>query len=155
MDLVRLRQRPWGNGCLLLFYIPFVLAGIFMVFWAIKSWTDYAKLSDRGEVTMAKVSRKWISSGENSDTPMVEYAFEVNGGHFSNSGSVDWGWYEELQPGSDIEIIYVSDEPSISQIGDDVSTGQAIGITCFALFWNVFICFHAFLMLRGSRQGSG
>jgi hypothetical protein len=120
------RTGPASIGCLLLFLIPFLVIGIFVVGWTINSWQRYHALNQLGEAGTGEIIDKRISSGDDSDIYYLRYAYSHNGTTYSSEQSVEWNIYNSAEIGATVDIEYVPSNPQISTLagGNEAPTSH-------------------------------
>lgn len=144
-----------GMGCLMLFFIPFIIAGIGVLAFAFVQWNNWWQLEQSGQVTRATVIDRWISTdSEDGDSYHVEYSYVVNDRAYEGQSSVNWERYNQLEPGVTVDVLYAATNPAITSLSIDNTPFLPIFLTVFAIFWNGIVLFMVGLPLhqRGKQN---
>jgi hypothetical protein len=99
-----------------------VIAVIFAVWFTgltMQTREQNAALLERGVTTMAEITGKRIeeaASDDDANRHLIQYYFTVGGRGFRDGTSVTVHFYNRLQIGSYIEVVYLPDDPQVSYV---------------------------------------
>jgi hypothetical protein len=151
--LNRRGKKPGGpfTGCFVVFMIPFVFAGLFIIGWAINEWHEWQILSRSGVTTQGKViDRRIETDDEDGDSYYVTYSFMYDDRTYTREQSVSHTVYRETERGGAVTVFYAPDHPNISRLGDSIS--PPILITLFVMLWNGLVSLFMFIAIAGARK---
>lgn len=117
------------------FAVTFSLAWIALIIGAVVTWRDYIALRDAGVVVQGQYSDKRISSDSDSDSYYLQYTFVVNDVTYTDETSVSRGNYYNTEVGVPVDILYLPDNPRVSQVASRNTPPWAL--TGFAIFWSL------------------
>jgi hypothetical protein len=109
-------------------------------------------LQTEGVETIARITDKRISSSDDSDTYYVYYTFTASGNderqETSRKDSVSEDFYDQVEYGGSLPVIYVRSNPTIIRIRALYTPGRVeywpivifggLGLTCCLLSWALF-----------------
>jgi Protein of unknown function (DUF3592) len=124
-------------GCLLIFLIPFVLIGLVAIGWAVSSWYSWNAINQSGIPGTGEIVDKQISSGDDSDTYYVSYAYTHAETSYTHKQSVDWDTYQNAEIGAQVSIKYVPSNPNIASLAN--KNNPPYFIAGFSLLWNLAV----------------
>jgi hypothetical protein len=127
---------PAGEaGCGVFFLIPFVLAGLMMLGFAVHLWVRTLALSAfSGEALGTYVSKEIDNSGD-STRYLVSYRFVVDDRVYVVRESVDSATYDHADDGDRLRVRYAVRDPDTASIEPANFVGP-VGLTCFGLVWS-------------------
>jgi hypothetical protein len=145
-------KKPGGpfTGCFVLFMIPFVFAGLFIIGWAINEWNDWRILSSSGVTTQGKVIDRRTETDEGSRDYYVTYRFSHNDTIYTREQSVSHKFYDNSWRDSSVTVLYSPDNPQTSRLGDSIS--PPILITLFVMLWNGLVSLFMFIAISEARK---
>lgn len=135
---------PVGVGCLLLFFTPFVLAGIATLVMAITSWYEFAAFSSSAVAAEATViDKRTETDSEGGEQFLVSYRYSVAGdteqSTYTGESSVSRQRYQQAEEGGSFSIVYLAFDPAQSQPVGQNKLSRPFLMTAFTLFWNAVI----------------
>jgi hypothetical protein len=129
--------RVAGLGCLLLFFLPFILVGICTLVWSISEAVNFRQLSDSGVVVDGMIEGRRVSEGDETTSYYIAYRFDHNGITYRGEQSVDWALYNGVEAGVPTQVLYLPDNPGVSRLAGHNDPPTFLFI--FAIIWNVFV----------------
>ncbi len=134
------RLAPASYGCVLLFFIPFLLVGFLFLAFGIKSLYEWQQLTTEGVTTRGKfIDRRISTDSDNDTTYSVTFQFGLDNHTYIVEQSVDSGTYSRAETGTVVDVVYVPDNPELARIaGTETSPGDAF-VLVFSLCWNGFV----------------
>lgn len=131
----KLPQTPVA-GCVMLFLVPFLLAGVLLGVGAAGEWLKYVHLSQSGVSGNARVTEKYTGTDDDGDTTYhIHYSFTVgqDSGErtYTGNGGVGSSEYKRLNKGSTVQIIYYSGNPAenvLASRGNDIISPLMLSI---------------------------
>jgi hypothetical protein len=146
-----------GTGCAVLFLLPFIAIGLFVIVFAGTEWRSYHILNTTGQVVRGEYTDKYITTDDDDGgtTYHVDYRYEVNGITYTGSHSVDQGLYSRVENGAGVDILYAPGDPGLSRVEGTNDISTPIFLTVFAVFWNLIswgIFLAAIVGYRQDRQ---
>jgi hypothetical protein len=130
-----------GSGCMMLFMIPFMLAGLFVVGFAASEWSTWFNLRTNGVQVSGTVVAKEINSSSDNTSYDVTFTYTHNGRSYEVVRSVDEGTYNAYALEQPIPVVYTPNNPAQSRPASQVFgvPWMPIILTGFGLVWNLFI----------------
>ncbi len=102
-------------------FLVMVVAPIAGVYFVLREKRIYLKLRDGGIRTKATVILLYLeSSGGWGRAPAANYAFHVKGERYIGTAGISKKLYKSLQVGSEIEIFFDPNEPTLSRAVEQV-----------------------------------
>lgn len=150
-----------NRGCLILFFIPFVLVGVFSIGNTVYEYQRYVELRDTGQETRGRfVDKRFTTStdddGNTSYSYYVTFTFTLREGNseqvYNIEESVAEGVYNSADNGEPLKVTYAEEDPTNATI-EPVGLGDTIAIAIFSLCWNGILLFIGgifFFISRGS-----
>lgn len=128
-----------GAGCMVLFLMPFLLIGLFVIIMAGVEWRSYHLLSTTGVITRGEYTNKYITTDDDDGGTNyhIEYRYEVNKRTFTSSDTVSSDVYYRAGIGEPVSIIYAPSDPSVAAVEGTNDISTPIFLTVFAAFWNL------------------
>lgn len=139
-----------GMGCGLLFMVPFMLVGIFVLGMAFNDFQHYNTLSERGAVGQGEVTDKHISEGDDSDSYYIAYRFSHETTAYTAEDDVDKRFYENVEQGQTVEVLYDPRNPTLSALQG--YNENPSGILIFGIVWNAIVFPAGFLVVWQSMR---
>lgn len=137
------------TGCMILFLMPFVLAGFFMVGVTIKMLYDEILLNTRSEQVSGIVMSKREYYDEGIKHHII-YRFIVDGVPYYHSQQVNEAYYYTYEVNDAIPITYAPSDPLVSRIQGTSSGGLALFMLLFTTVWSLFVGVAFYSMVVGS-----
>lgn len=131
-----------SGGCGMLFMIPFVLAGIFVIGLAVSTGVQWWQLRTVGASVDAVVTGFDTSSDDDGTTYYLLYRFEARDERsYEGRASVSSDMYRATNEGDRIRIRYLPGDPRTNRLESDISgIPVEVGfLTLFSVCWNVFV----------------
>ncbi|MBI3724798.1 DUF3592 domain-containing protein [bacterium] len=125
------------NGCLALFLLPFVVAGVVIVVLAARELWTTALLETRGVEAAARVLSREVVQDDGASY-CVTYAFSPGEAELTRRESVSEKFYGEHFEGAGLTVCYLPDDPAVSRISP-ISLVPALLVAVFALFWSALV----------------
>lgn len=154
-------------GCVVLFLVPFLLAGALTFWLTLDAWYRVAGFAVAARTAEATVVAKGVEpDSEGDDDPYLDYRYsaEQNGTLTRHAGRayVSWSDYQEYEPEDTLTIEYIAYSPGISRPANAAQgLGEAGFLTVFTLFWNgvtiptfVFMLRNKIAVARLGRDGT-
>ncbi|MBL8162393.1 MAG: DUF3592 domain-containing protein [Anaerolineae bacterium] len=141
-----------GKGCVLLFFLPFILVGICTLVWSINEVVNFRQLSDYGVVADGVIEGRRMSEGDETTSYLIAYRFDHNGITYRSEQSVDWALYNGVEAGVPIQVLYLPGNPGVSRLAGQNEPPTFLFI--FAIIWNVFVWIMVVGWFYGLRRGS-
>ncbi len=135
-----------GQGCLLLFFSIFVLAGLFIAGAVVREWAHFAVLSTSYVETQGEVLGREIES-DDGDTYYVTYGFVADDKRRTVKESVGKATYHSVSVGQSLTVRYARRDPDIATI-EPGRLGELLAITGFCLVWNGIVFLFARPLVR-------
>jgi hypothetical protein len=134
------RLAPASYGCVLLFFIPFLAAGLFFLAFGLNSLYQWQQLTTEGVTTRAKFIDRRISSDSDNDTTYhVTFQFGLDNRTYVVEQNVDSDIYSRAETGVVVDVVYVPHNPTLAKIaGTEASPAEAF-VLVFSLCWNGFV----------------
>ncbi len=129
----------FGTGCTVLFLLPFLAIGLFVIVMAGTEWRSYHLLNTTGVMTRGEFTNKYITTDDDDGGTNyhIEYLYEVNERPFMGSDTVSRDAYNRAGIGEPISIVYAPSDPGISALEGANDISSPIFLTVFAAFWNL------------------
>lgn len=129
------------TSCAVLFMVPFVLAGIVTFGLAAKAWLTEIQLRLYGVSAQAEITDLSVSTdSESGDSYHASYRYIVRGQVRTGRQQVNKGFYNRVEQGMNVPIVYATIDPNTSRIlASDAGTPFILFITIFTAFWNLFV----------------
>jgi len=131
--------RDASTGCMLLFLIPFVAAGIAITSWTFIQWRDWLVLSLSGANAKGYFTDRTISEGEDSTSYYVYYHFVVDDRDYTRKEQVSYATYEQAASDAPIQVLYFTGDPTIATLDLNYARDMRTFLTIFSLFWDGFV----------------
>jgi hypothetical protein len=154
-----LSARPPANnsgiamGCIVLFLIPFVLAGLFILVFTVSTWATWLSFSSNARPAIGLVTGKEIDDDGEDTTYYVEYSYSASGDRtFSGRASVNHESYNQLAKGEQIAVEYLANNQSSSRLAGENHIAMPLFLTAFSLIWNGFIGVVFTAIIGGARK---
>lgn len=125
-------------GCLALFMVPFVLAGLAILGLAVAEWVRLVRLSTDFAIVEGHLVSQEIDDSDETITYHVTYSFPVDGHLQTVTEAVDFRLYHSLDEDIPFEIRYVRSNPQTATI-KPLRPITAIASGLFALLWNALV----------------
>ena len=133
----RKRLPPGEDGCLVLFMIPFLLAGILVTAVMVREVREFILLTTHYVETEASyVSRRVDDSGESTQF-YVTFSFIAGGRVYTVEHTVRRIVYETVDD-SPFTARYAVSDPRVASI-EAPSAGRALGLAAFILAWDTAV----------------
>ncbi len=126
-----------GSGCIMLFMVPFILAGLVVGYFAVKDWQEYQLLQREGITVSGNYVSRRYDNDDDGTTYYVAYQFYTGDRTYQNEHSVNQALYNRVEPGAPVQVIYALSNPTVSRIDGTQGISTAIGLTVFTVFWNL------------------
>jgi len=151
--LAGIDKSPKGgtSGCLLFFFIPFILAGLFIIAIAVYATYEYGLLSTEGENIRGTFVSRRISSDDDGDSYYVTYRYVVNDQTYTNEASVSSEVYGVANNGEPLLVVYAKSDPSIATLNAP-DPALPIFLVLFSLCWNGFVGVFIFGAVNSMRR---
>jgi hypothetical protein len=131
------------NGCMTLFMLPFILAGICVTVFTVSEWWAVAQLNAGSAVVAGRVTDKKTTTNTSRNgtttTYTVYYSFNVDDRMHTNNQSVSAELYNRLEVGGRVDIRYATSDVGISRVVGADGNSNALFLTVFAVLWNGFV----------------
>jgi hypothetical protein len=138
-------------GCMILFFIPFILVGIGFMGYAIYETYKATVLQSAGITTQGQFINRRISEDDDSTSYYVTYRFNHQNQAYTHEQSVNYGLYNEAgETGARVKVVYLPGNPSISAIAGE--NKLPLAFLGFGLCWNVFVIPVVFFTIRNYRR---
>lgn len=133
--MVRRKKRHAGPGCIRIFILPHVIAGIGMIAY----FLFLAYMAAAGEEVTGRVVA--ASEGTDDDGDPVytlEYRYRAGGGDYRGSSTVSCETYGRLSDGGVVRVVTFPPAPGVGSdiAGEEGHAGRLLLVSFFALFWN-------------------
>jgi hypothetical protein len=126
-------------GCTIIFLIPFVLAGLFVIGMFIKEVVDYNRLNSAGAIAEGYYIDSWINDDDDGTSYHVSYEYIVDGARYTDRIS-DQNAYNSFERGAPIRVRYWPGDPATSDLVEyPKGSSSMIFLGIFALIWNTFV----------------
>jgi len=151
-----------NRGCLILFFIPFVLVGVFSIGYTVYEYQQDGELRDTGQETRGRFVEKRFTTatdddGNTSYSYYVTFTFTLREGNteqvYNIEESVAESIYNSADNGEPLNVTYAEENPANATI-EPVGLGDTIATGLFSLFWNGILIFIGGIFYFVSR-GSG
>jgi hypothetical protein len=126
-----------GGGCLLLFMLPFMAVGLFVIAMAINEWREYQLIASTGVATRGQYVSRRYDDDDDGTTYYASYEFQVDGITYSSEQSIGRAVYDRVERGAGVEVHYAPSDPGVSRIAGTNDLGGPIFLTVFSIFWNL------------------
>lgn len=137
----------------LLFCIPFVLAGLISVSFMGGAWLTWLSFSRDAQPATAIVTEKTTGYPSKSTIYYVAYRYSTPDGHaFTGKGQVSRKRYDSLSAGRQISVEYLANSPATSRLAGEDHLMKPLILTVFCLLWNGFIGTLVAWLARALRQ---
>ncbi|MBX0327729.1 DUF3592 domain-containing protein [Oscillochloris sp. ZM17-4] len=141
-----------GAGCMVAFFIPFVLAGMVMLSLTFSSWASWLSFQANARPATAVVTGKVIDDGGEDTAYYLDYRYTTSDDRrFDGRASVSRDRYNALVVGEPLSIEYLSDDPATSRVAAENHLGMPLFLTAFSLFWNGFILVVIYVIISRGR----
>jgi len=131
------------GGCGVLFITPFVLAGLFILGFAVTNWINTIRLNTGGVTVQGQIVDLDVDYDSDGDTYYATYRFSPldTRQSYTHRESISSGFYGKLKEGSWVNVTYHRSDPTLSRLADDAGSDmtQNILLTVFTLVWNLFV----------------
>jgi len=127
----------YGNGCTLLFLVPFLLAGLLVILFAISEFRDWLELSTRGATTSGRITDMSVDYDTDGDSYDIFYEYVVNGTLYSDSGSVTESEYDQSEVGASVAVLFAPNQPTLSQLAS--KNNPPVFLFGFSVCWNIIV----------------
>ena len=152
-DFVRGRAdkpaREPAMSCMLLFLVPFVLAGVLVATWTVIQWRDWVVLSVSSATTTGYFTDRSTSESDDSTTYHASYRYVVDDYEYKRKEQVSYTLYSRAEVGGSTQVLYFTRDPNIATLDLAYNNTLRLFLTVFALFWNGFIGILFFGGIRG------
>jgi hypothetical protein len=128
-----------GLGCMMVFLLPFVLAGVMVAGWAVTQWCEWALLSYSGATTTGSFVGREIKESDDSTSYYLSYGYIVDDHRFTRKDRVSYETYRQAGVDVPIQVLYYTSDPSLATVDLNYQTNDRTFATIFALFWNGFV----------------
>jgi hypothetical protein len=126
---------PTGSsGCILLFMIPFVLAGLLILGLTAREWVRTFALSTNSAETYGTFESKERDDSDDTTSYSVTYRFAVDDQVYVVEESVKYELYASADNGESLLVRYAMQDPNIASI-KPVSFVRPLVLTAFCLVW--------------------
>lgn len=139
-------------GCMLLFILPFVAAGLVVIFFAVREWNRYQILSTTGVTTRGEYTGSRIDNDDDGTTYYLSYRFETGEQVYIDEHSVSYDLYRSGEKGAPVDILYAPSDPSISRIAGTNTLTTPLFLTIFSILWNLISWGFLFVVVNGTRR---
>ncbi len=131
------RLNTQANGCLFLFFIPFVIIGIGAIVMLILSLRDWQTLNTRGVTTQGTFIEKFSHADSDNDTTYTaRYQFMLGDDVYSNNQDVSREFYNRVETGVRVDILYDPFNPGLSVLDGYNELGASMFFFIFGCIWN-------------------
>jgi len=113
----------------LIAFFPLLLTGVLVYYnySIIKTWKNQSNLANHGSQTQAKVTdRSNFKSTKGGSTWTLNYEFTVDNKQFKNQADVPEDLFNRTSIGNNINIIYLPENPQVSNIPNNYATSLSI-----------------------------
>jgi ribosomal protein L40E len=146
-----------GEGCGILFLIPFVLAGVFVAVFALYQWSEYLQLTTSGIRTNAIVTGKEIDADEESTSYLIYFYYIARDDRrYEQSESVSSDEYNRLAVQDSVPVLYLPNTPATARLAlDNGRLGlpdMELFLAGFAVCWNGFIGLFVVAAVNGAQK---
>lgn len=126
-------------GCMLLFLVPFVLAGVLITGWTVVQWRDWVVLTNSGANTTGYFTDFSSSEGDDSTTYHASYRYVVDDYEYIHKEQISYDVYRRGEVGGSTQVLYFTGDPNIATL--DLSGGNRLRVflSIFMLCWDGFI----------------
>ncbi|MBX3083636.1 MAG: DUF3592 domain-containing protein [Anaerolineae bacterium] len=131
--------RDAGTGCMMLFLLPFVVAGLVITTWTVLQWRDWLVLSLSGANTKGYFTDRSISEGDDSTSYFVNYRYVVDDREYTRKDQVSYATYEQAASDAPIQVLYFTGDPGIATLDLNYARDLRTFLTIFSLFWDGFV----------------
>lgn len=139
----------------LLFLVPFILAGLFLLAATAREWSIWRQLTAGGATAQGVVLGKRIVADSEGDGHFVRYGFAAlrdgRRQEFSAEQRVRPERYAQLRQAAPVAVRYFAGNPALSRLEGEFGRGLTIFLSCFTVFWNLCIGAMTYAALRERR----
>jgi hypothetical protein len=142
-----------GYGCVMLFFIPFLVVGAFFLVYGVKSVYEWQQLTTEGVTTRAKfIDRSISTDSDGDDTYYVTFQFGLDNRTYGVEQSVDSSTYYGAETGVIVDIVYVPANPQLARIAGMEAGEEEIFLVVFSLCWNGIVLLIFLSVVAGWRR---
>lgn len=126
-----------GYGCVLVFLIPMLAIGLFILVFGINDLVQWQQLNTDGVTTRGKfIDRRIYTDSDDDDTYYATFQFEANRQTYVVEQDVDTGIYNNAEVGALVDVLYLPSDPQQARVMGTDSTPDSLFIVLFSLFWS-------------------
>ena len=136
------RSKPVSKnaGCMVVFLIPFIIAGIGVAIFGVKLFSDWQTLNERGVIRQGVyVGSERVEDDEGDYDYYATYSYVVNERQYTARQSISSSLYNTLIIGSEMTVLVDPQNPSLVRIDGTNSTDEFMFLFVFAFCWNIII----------------
>lgn len=133
-----------------------MIAGVVLLFFTVISVINYInaeRLTTEGIWTDALVQEAWIERGDENDSYLIRFAYDVDGTAYVAKRSVKRSYFYSHSEGSQTQIKYWPENPSLMEHVEGDTRGGAIALQIAALMAGLLAC--GMLWWSGGKAAKG
>jgi hypothetical protein len=147
------RLAPAGYGCILAFFIPFLLMGLAFFAVGVNGLVQWQQLNSEVVTTRGKFIDRSISTNSKGNTTYyVTFQYGLDNQTYVVEQRVDRAIYDRAEVGGVVDIVYVPDNPSLARVAGTLSNPDDAIMLVFAVFSNGILWLIALAIVKAYRK---